>query len=188
MPAEDPYLGQGCSTPYTPRDNALRFCWAIVQASLFRWSPRSWHGYRARLLTLFGADIREPSKVVIFPTVSVVFPQRLTLAERSMIGPRVSLYNLASITVKRGANISQNCHLCAGNHDYSRWSMPLLAKPIVIEENAWLGADVFVGPGVTVGALSVVGARAVVVKDVPPGTVSAGNPCKVIKERTPPSP
>jgi putative colanic acid biosynthesis acetyltransferase WcaF len=161
--------------------------WSVFQSTLFRWSPRPFHGYRAHLLRLFGADIPEPGKVVIFPTVSVVFPSNLSLAARSMIGPGVKVYNLARITLQRGANISQNCHLCAGTHDYSKWSMPLVTKPITIGENSWLGADVFVGPGVSIGELSVVGARSVVVKDVPPRTVCAGNPCRVLKARTPPT-
>jgi putative colanic acid biosynthesis acetyltransferase WcaF len=136
---------------------------------------------------LFGADIPEPEKIVIFPTVSVIFPSRLSLAPRSMIGPRVEVYNLAMISLRRGANISQNCHLCSGTHDYARWSMPLVVKPIAIGENAWIGADVFVGPGTTIGELCVVGARSVVVKDLPPRTVCAGNPCRVIKDRMTPS-
>jgi putative colanic acid biosynthesis acetyltransferase WcaF len=144
------------------------------------------HGFRARLLKLFGADIPEPAKVVIFPTVSIVFPSKLSLAPRSMIGPSVIVYNLGIITLKRGANVSQYCHLCAGTHDYNVWKMPLLAKPITIGENAWLGTDVFVGPGVTIGDLSVIGARSVVVKDVPAGKVCAGNPCRVLKDRNPP--
>jgi putative colanic acid biosynthesis acetyltransferase WcaF len=187
MPKEDPYMGQGSSTPYSARVISGRLLWAFVQASVFRWSPRPFHALRARMLKLFGADIPEPGKVVVFPTVRVVFPWKLSLAPHSMIGPNVSLYNLAHIAVKRGANISQNCHLCAGTHEYARWSMPLVTKPILIGENAWLGADVFVGPGVTVGELCVVGARSVVVRDLPPRTVCAGNPCRVLKERTPPS-
>jgi putative colanic acid biosynthesis acetyltransferase WcaF len=188
MPNEEPYLGQGCEIPYTAGEIALRTLWAGVQATLFRWSPRPLHGFRARLLKLFGADIPEPGRVVVFPTVTVTFPWKLSLAPRSMIGPRVSVYNLAAITLQRGANISQNCHLCAGTHDYMSWSMPLLARPIVVGENAWLGADVFVGPGVSIGELCVVGARSVVVKDLPARTVCTGNPCKPIKERMPPAP
>jgi putative colanic acid biosynthesis acetyltransferase WcaF len=187
MPKEDAYLGQGNSTPYSAREIAGRTLWSLIQSTIFRWSPRPFHGFRAHLLRLFGADIPEPGNVVIFPTSSVVFPANLTLAPRAMIGPGVRVYNLARITLHRGANISQNCHLCAGTHDYTQWSMPLVAKPITIGENSWLGADVFVGPGVSVGELSVVGARSVVVKDVPPRTVCAGNPCRVLKARTPPS-
>ena len=187
MPQEDSYLGQGCSSPYSSGVTVRRLLWALVQATFFRWSPRPWHGFRCRLLRLFGANIPEPGSVVVFPTASIVFPWQLELAPRSMVGPRVMIYNLAKITLRRGANISQNCHLCAGTHDYSRWSMPLVAKPIVVGENAWLGADVFVGPGVTIGNLCVVGARSVVVKDLPERTVCAGNPCRVLKERARPA-
>jgi putative colanic acid biosynthesis acetyltransferase WcaF len=186
MPNTDPYLGEGCTTPFSARDHLERLSWRIVQGTLFRWSPRPWHGFRARLLKLFGADIPEPSRVVVFPTARVVFPSKLSLAERAMVGPGVNLYNLAPISLRRGANISQNCHLCAGTHDYGRWSMPLVARPIVIGENAWVAADAFVGPGVGVGELCVVGARSVVVKDLPPRTVCAGNPCRVVKDRKPP--
>jgi putative colanic acid biosynthesis acetyltransferase WcaF len=99
----------------------------------------------------------------------------------------VRLYNLAPISLRRGANLSQYCHLCSGSHDFLRWSMPLVSRPIVIGENAWLAAEVFVGPGVTVGDLCVVGARSVVVRDLPPGKVCVGNPCRPVKDRLPPS-
>jgi len=186
MPDTDPYLGQGCTTPFSAAELLQRYAWRIVQVTLFRWSPRPWHGFRARLLRLFGAHIADPSRVVVFPTASVVFPAKLSLAERAMVGPGVVLYNLAPISLRRGANVSQNCHLCAGTHDYGRWSMPLVARPIVIGENAWVAADAFVGPGVTVGELCVVGARSVVVRDLPPRTVCAGNPCRVLKDRKTP--
>lgn len=184
---ERPYLGQGCTTPYPLREVVLRWCWSAIQATLFRWSPRPCHGFRARLLRLFGADIPEPGRVVVFPTARITFPWKLTLAPRAMVGPCVTLYNLARITLLRGANISQNCHLCAGTHDYHHWSMPLVAKPIVVGENAWLGADVFVGPGVSIGELCVVGARSVVVKDLPPRKICVGHPCRMVKDRPEPA-
>jgi putative colanic acid biosynthesis acetyltransferase WcaF len=62
----------------------------------------------------------------------------------------------------------------------------LLKPPIVIEDQVWICADAFVGPGVTVGKGAVVGARAVVVKDVGPWDVVAGNPARFVKKRTMP--
>ncbi|MEX2045271.1 MAG: DapH/DapD/GlmU-related protein [Opitutus sp.] len=183
MNEEPPHLGQECSTPYSLRTIALRSLWSLVQATLFRWSPRPCHGFRARLLKLFGADVPEPGKVVVFPTAKITFPWLLTLEPRSMVGRNVTLYNLARITLRRGANISQNCHLCAGTHDFMKWNMPLVTAPIVIGENAWLGADVFVGPGVTIGELCVVGARSVVVRDLPPRKICVGHPCRAVKDR-----
>lgn len=183
----EPYLGQNCTTPYPKSEVLRRWLWLAVQSTLFRWSPRPLHGFRALLLKLFGADIAHPGQVVIFPTAKVMFPWKLSLAPRGMVGPYVNLYNLSTIRLEYGANLSQHCHLCSGTHDITRWSMPLVTKPIVIGRNAWLGADVFVGPGVTVGELCVVGARSVVVKDLPPRMICVGQPCRPIKPRPEPS-
>lgn len=103
-----------------------------------------------------------------------------------MVGPRVEIYNLGPVRLEFGANVSQNCHLCAGTHDFTQWAMPLVTAPITIGANAWLAADVFVGPGVTVGELAVVGARSVVVKDLPARTICAGSPCRPLKPRPEP--
>ncbi|MDD2955592.1 MAG: sugar O-acetyltransferase [Oscillospiraceae bacterium] len=56
------------------------------------------------------------------------------------------------------------------------------AKPVVIGNDCWLGANVVVCPGVTIGDGCVIGAGSVVVKDIPPRTFAAGNPCRVIRE------
>jgi putative colanic acid biosynthesis acetyltransferase WcaF len=164
-----------------------RWLWLLVQSTLFRWSPRPFHGFRAFLLRLFGAQISAIGQVVVFPTVRVTFPWRLALEPRAMLGPQVIVYNPGPIRLEFGANVSQHGHLCSGTHDYLKWAMPLVARSITIGRNAWLGADVFVGPGVTIGELCVVGARSVVVKDLPPRTVAAGNPCRPIKARPEPS-
>ncbi len=174
-------------TPYPRREVLLRLLWGLVQATLFRWSPRPFHTFRARLLRLFGADIATPTEVVIFPTVKVFYPWKLTLESRAMLGPGVNVYNVDRITLRRGANVSQQCHLCAGTHDLAQWSLPLVTKPIEIGANVWLAAEVFVGPGVTIGELSVVGARSVVFHDLPPRMICLGHPCKPVRERPDPS-
>jgi len=158
-----------------------------VQATLFRWSPRPFHGFRARLLRLFGADIPAPDQVVIFPSVQITFPWKLALAPRAMLGPHVIVYNLAPVSLARGANVSQRVHLCAGSHDYNHWSMPLTSAPIHLAANSWVAADVFIGPGVTVGELSVVGARSVVMKSLPAHKICFGHPCRAVRDRPAPS-
>lgn len=55
------------------------------------------------------------------------------------------------------------------------------ALPIVIEDDVWVGMNCIVLPGVTIGRGSVIGAGSVVTKDIPPGTVAAGNPARVIR-------
>lgn len=186
MPGERPYLGQHCVTPFSRRDLVMRTLWKLVQATVFRWSPRPCHGFRARLLRLFGADIPAPSQVVVFPTAKIFFPWKLRLAPRSMVGREVIIYNLATVTFDYGANVSQRVHLCAGSHDFLRWSMPLVTAPITIGINAWVAAEVFIGPGVTIGELAVIGARSVVIKDQPPRMICAGHPCRPLKPRPDP--
>jgi putative colanic acid biosynthesis acetyltransferase WcaF len=61
--------------------------------------------------------------------------------------------------------------------------MPLVAKPIRIGRNAWVCADSFIAPGVTVGEGAVVGARSSVYRDVAPWTVVGGNPARFLKDR-----
>lgn len=181
-----PYLGEGNVTPYSRREIARRWAWSFVQATLFRWSPRGCHGFRNWLLRLFGAAIPSGGAVRVYPSARIIHPWKLACEARVLIGPGANIYNLATVTLCHGAQLSQSVHLCAGTHDYTRWSMPLDARPIRIEANAWLAAEVFVGPGVTIGELAVIGARSVVVKDQPARMVCAGNPCRPLKPRPDP--
>ncbi len=185
-PAETPYLAQGCVTPWTRGELVRQRLWSLTQATLFRLSPPRAHTFRARLLRAFGADIPEPGRVVVFASARIFFPWKLRVEPRAMIGRGVQLYNLAPIVLRRGANLSQGVHLCAGSHDYARWSMPLVVAPIEIGANAWLAAEVFVGPGVTIGELAVIGARSVVMRDQPARMVCAGHPCQPLRPRPEP--
>lgn len=58
------------------------------------------------------------------------------------------------------------------------------AKPVKIGNDCWLGANVVVCPGVTIGDNCVIGAGSVVIRDIPPNSFAAGNPCRVIREIT----
>ena len=58
----------------------------------------------------------------------------------------------------------------------------MYADPVVIGDNCWLGANVVVCPGVTIGRNSVIGAGSVVIHDIPENTVAVGNPCRVIRK------
>jgi putative colanic acid biosynthesis acetyltransferase WcaF len=184
---ELPYLAQGTATAFSRRELLRQRLWTVVQATFFRFSLPRAHRFRVRLLCWFGADIPEPDKVVIFATARIFFPWKLRLEPRAMIGRHVNVYNLALVTLRRGANVSQFVHLCAGSHDYTRWSMPLSSAPIEIGENAWIAADVFIGPGVTIGELAVIGARSVVTSDQPARMVCAGHPCRPLLPRPDPT-
>ncbi|WP_199484196.1 LbetaH domain-containing protein [Thiocapsa marina] len=93
------------------------------------------------------------------------------------------IYNLGPVTIGDRAAISHRAHLCAGTHDYRDPTLPLLRLPIEIGSQAWVCADAFIGPGCRVGEGAVVGAAAVVVSDVAPWQIVAGNPARVIRTR-----
>jgi putative colanic acid biosynthesis acetyltransferase WcaF len=107
----------------------------------------------------------------------------LEIGEDSAIGEDALVYNLGRVTIGARSTISQRAHLCAGTHDYRDPTMPLLKPPVTVGNDVWICADAFVGPGRQIGDGAVVGARAVVVKDVEPWTVVGGNPAVFIKRR-----
>lgn len=162
---------------WTPREQAGRVAWALAYP-LFAYSPRPFWGWRRMLLRLFGASVGR--KVHVFPSVVITIPWNLSIGEQAAVGDRVILYALGPVMIGARATISQGAHICAGTHDHRDPSMPLLKSPISIGEDAWVCADAFIGPGVTIGTLAVVGARAVAMRDVEPGSIVAGNPARKV--------
>lgn len=138
-------------------------------------------GWRKQLLRLFGARLGNHSGTRA--SAKIVHPWLLTMGDYSIIAERVRVYNLGQIVIGDHSVISQDVTLCAGTHDYTDPALPLLRPEIRIGNGVWVCAEAFIGPGVTIGDNAVVGARAVVTKDVPPGMVVAGNPARVIKPR-----
>ena len=148
---------------------------------LFRLSPRPLFGFRRFLLRLFGARVGEG--VNIYGSATIYMPWHFEIGDWSSVGEHAYIYNLGPITVGKRVTISQRTHLCAGTHDYRQPDMPLIKPPIVVEDDAWICADAFVGPNVRIGQGAIVGARAVAVKDVEPWTIVAGNPARMVKMR-----
>ena len=157
-----------------------RFLWDLIRP-FFTLSPRLAWGWRRGLLRLFGARIGD--HVHIYPSVRIIIPWHVSIGDYTAVGDRAILYALGPITIGERVTISQGAHLCAGTHDWRDTTMPLLKQPIDIGDDAWVCADAFIGPNVTVGHRAIVGARAVVMRDVAPSAIVAGNPAKLIRMR-----
>jgi putative colanic acid biosynthesis acetyltransferase WcaF len=107
------------------------------------------------------------------------------MASESCLGPGVICYNVALVSLGRGVTVSQRSHLCTASHDFDDPSFPLTGAPITINDGAWVAAESFLGPGVTIGERAVVLARSVVVRNVLPGAVVGGNPARHLRDRAP---
>ena len=166
---------------WTKRELLGRMIWELLGIRLLSWSPRPAWGWRNAILRLFGAEIG--TDVRIDPSVRIAIPWNLVIGNEVGIGARAELYSLGPITIGASATISQNAHLCAGSHDFRSPDMLLTKSPIVVGAGAWVCADAFVGPGVTLGDFAVVGARAVVVRDVAASLIVAGNPAVAVGTR-----
>ncbi len=165
---------------WTPREQIGRILWDLAHP-LFAFSPRPFWAWRRMLLRLFGARIGKD--VHIYPSVHIAIPWNLEIGDAAGIGDSAFLYSLGTIHIGAQATVSQRAHLCAGTHDYSDPALPLLKLPIVIGPRSWICAEAFVGPGVSVGELAIVGARAVAMKDVGAQEIVAGNPARLVKLR-----
>lgn len=166
---------------FTLSNRLKRLAWNVVAALLFRPSPIPFHAWRAFLLRLFGATLG--AGVHVYPRARIWAPWNLEMGDQASMANDVTCYSMATIRIGKRAIVSQGAHLCAGTHDYHDPGFRLVSRPISIGEDAWVCAEAFVHPGVTVGAGAVVGARSVVTKDMPEWTVCAGHPCAPIKPR-----
>ena len=92
---------------------------------------------------------------------------KITVGDNVMLGPKVALY---------AVNHAIDPAVRSQGHDYP--------VPITIGSNVWSGGSGGVGPGVTIGENTVIGAGSVVTKDIPSNVVAAGNPCRVIRPIT----
>ena len=170
-----------CPSPHSLGNKVGRVLWGMVWLLLYRPSPKPFHAWRRLLLRVFGARIGRTA----YPHASarIWAPWNLEMGEHSCLSHQVDCYCVAPIHIGAHATVSQYSFLCTASHDIAAPDMPLVTAPIRIEDGAWLAADVFAGPGVTIGTCAVVGVRSTVLKDVEPWTVVAGNPARLIRRR-----
>lgn len=155
--------------------------WWLVQQWLIHPSPQFMYGWRRFLWRSFGAKVGK--NVIIRPRARVTYPWKVTIGDYSWIGDEVELYSLDDIHIGSNTVISQHSYICSASHDYEKTDFPIISAPVNIEDEVWIATGTMVMPGVTIGKGTIVGARSLVLKDLPEQMICAGHPAKVIKER-----
>jgi len=174
----DPFKG---AASFSLKHRLLRMLWSIVWVFFASWTPAPFHRWRVFLVNLFGANVHKTA--VIHNSTRIWYPPNLVMHEYACLGPRVNCYNMTLVTIGYKAIVSQDSTLCAGTHDINDPHFQLITKPITIGVGAWVAANAFIGPGVTVADSSVIVACGVVFKSTEKNGVYGGNPAKLIKLR-----
>lgn len=168
-------------SPLGTANKLARTLWGVACALFFRTSPRFCFGWRRFLLRCFGARLGKGARV--YPSTRVWAPWNLEMGDHAWLAPDTDCYCVDRIRIGAHAVVSQYSFLCSATHDIEDPQFPLKTAPITIGGGAWVAADVFVGPGITIGQGAVVAARSTVLHDIEPWTVVGGNPAKALKRR-----
>jgi len=140
------------------------------------------HDERRRLLTELLGGIGPDA--LVRPPLQMDYGYRTTIGARTFVNVNAVILDVAEVHIGADCQIGPNVQLLTPTHPLDpeqrrgRWES---AEPITIEDNVWLGGGVIVCPGVTIGRDTVVGAGAVVTRDLPPGVLAVGNPARVIR-------
>lgn len=166
------------ASPWPLRRRLALLVWSATWTLACAWTPKPFNSWRLAVLRRFGAEIH--GTPFVHARARIAQPWNLVLRHRACLGDRAAAYSLGRIELHEGATIAQEAYLCTGTHDFNSPALPLQTAPIVVERGAFVGARAFVMPGVTLGAGCVIGAMAVVTRDVPPGARVAGNPARML--------
>lgn len=168
-------------SPHSIKNRAARVLWHVVYCLLFRPSPRIFHAWRRWLLRSFGAKVGRKART--FPNMKVWAPWNLELGDFSCIGDGVDCYSVGRLKIGDYVTVSQYSILCTASHDHTLLHCPLVVGEIIVEPYAWICAQTFIMPNVTIGEGTVTGARSTVLKSLPAWKVAVGTPCRVIGPR-----
>lgn len=163
------------------RSRATEAAWQVVRALFFDTAVPWPYAIKRWWLRRFGAKIGK--RVVLRTRLFIAYPWHLDIGDHCWVGDGCQLLSIARITMEPQSALAHEVYLAAGGHDIRSRTMAPKNEPIHISSGCWIASRAFIGPGVTLGENVVVGAAAVVIKDVEPNVIVGGNPAKVIRER-----
>ena len=146
--------------------------------------PNASYHTQEEIRDLFSQIIGKPvdPSFRLFPPFHTNCGKNITVGKRVFINTGCHFQDQGGIVIGDGTLLGNNVVLVTMNHDFNPHNRSTTyPAPIIIGDNVWIGSSVTVVPGVRIGDGAVVGAGAVVTRDVPPNTVVAGVPARVIR-------
>jgi maltose O-acetyltransferase len=170
---------------YIAEDEDLEADFARAQDLVARYNASA-HAEQAQRDALLGELLGQVGEgVVIRPPFRCEYGTRVTIGPGTFANYELLMLDVAPITIGAACQIATRVQLLTATHPIdpaprrAGWES---AEPIVLGDNVWLGGGVIVCPGVTIGDDTVVGAGAVVTRDLPAGVVAVGSPARVLRE------
>ena len=131
--------------------------------------------------------LKKGTNVWIEPDFRCEFGSNITIGNDVYVNFGCVILDCAEVYIGNNTLIGPNVGLYAVNHGldpYERSIGACIGKPIIIKDKVWLGGDVKILGGVTIGEGAVIGTGSIVTKDIPSMSIAVGNPCKVIRKIT----
>jgi len=155
-----------------------------IQVLLFNFN------YLMNRLALRFLGVKFGNNLKTFAITTIENPSGISIGNNVWISKNVALYASRGITIGNDVIIAKDVSIISGDHDFAkrnaninRQGMKRAGRPILIGDDVWIGEKAIILKEVDVGRGSVIGAGAVVTKDIPEYSVVAGNPAVVIKQR-----
>jgi maltose O-acetyltransferase len=164
-------------------DMAADFARAQVLLARYNGTAHAEQHERDEILVELLGEVGE--NVVIRPPFRCEYGTRVTIGADTFANYDLVMLDVASITIGSACQIATRVQLLTATHPIDPQARRIgweSAEPIVVGDNVWLGGGVILCPGVTIGDDTVIGAGAVVTRDLPVGVVAAGTPAKILRE------
>lgn len=166
---------------FNGRDHEISLIRAAAFTHLQTLNSQSLNNVKSIASVLFGHF--EPNSMVM-PPFQCEFGKNIHIGKQTFINMGVIMLDGASITLGNNVLIGPNCQFYTASHplDYRRRRLwETYCKPIVVENDVWIGGNTVICQGVTIGARSVIAANSVVTRDIPADSLVGGTPAKVIR-------
>jgi putative colanic acid biosynthesis acetyltransferase WcaF len=154
--------------------------WYLIDTLFFKSGIIPFSNILVLILRLYGAEIGKD--VRIKPGIRITYPWKLCVGDCSWLAT-CYIDNLEHVVIGKNVCISQEAMLLTGNHNYKSSSFDLIARAILIEDGAWIGARALVCPGVVAASHSVLTAGSIATCNMERYMIYQGNPAVAIRKR-----